>query len=94
MHGCLGLKYYAVDEAKAIAECLQNQFTPNDLRDENHEQRGLASVQNLLEAENTEEPEKIRPRVLQKLTSSLKLKEACGIDGIPDEFVRHLQEGH
>jgi hypothetical protein len=35
-------------------------------------------------------PERIRPRDLQKLLNSLKLKTACGIDGIPNECLRHL----
>jgi hypothetical protein len=41
-----------VDKANVIAECLQNQFTPHDLCDENHERRVKASVQALLEAED------------------------------------------
>jgi hypothetical protein len=32
----------------------------------------------------------IRPCDLQKLLNSLKLKKACGIDGIPNECLRHL----
>jgi hypothetical protein len=35
-------------------------------------------------------PEKIRPSDLKKLINSLKLKKACGIDGIPNECLRHL----
>jgi hypothetical protein len=35
-------------------------------------------------------PERIRPCDLQKLLNSLKLKKACGIDGIPNECLRHL----
>jgi hypothetical protein len=34
--------------------------------------------------------ERIRPCDLQKLLNSLKLKKACGIDGIPNECLRHL----
>jgi hypothetical protein len=49
-HGLLGLKYHRLDKANAIADCLENQFTPHDLCDENHERRVEARVQALLEA--------------------------------------------
>jgi hypothetical protein len=35
-------------------------------------------------------PQKVRPRDLQKLINSLKLK-VCGIDGIPNECLRHFR---
>jgi hypothetical protein len=35
-------------------------------------------------------PARIRPCDLQKLLNSLKLKKACGIDGIPNECIWHL----
>jgi hypothetical protein len=38
IHGLLGLKYHPLEKANAIADCLENQFTPNDLCDENYEQ--------------------------------------------------------
>jgi hypothetical protein len=31
-----------------------------------------------------------KPCDLQKLINSLKLKKSCGIDGIPNECLRHL----
>jgi hypothetical protein len=31
IHGLLGLKYQPEDKANAIADCLENQFTPHDL---------------------------------------------------------------
>jgi hypothetical protein len=39
IQGLLGLKYHLEDKANAIADCLENQFTPRDLCDENHERR-------------------------------------------------------
>jgi hypothetical protein len=39
IHGPLGLKYLPIDKANVIAECLENQFTPHNLCDENHERR-------------------------------------------------------
>jgi hypothetical protein len=50
IHGLLGLNYHPEDKANAIADCLENQFTPHDLCDENHEERVEATVQALLEA--------------------------------------------
>jgi hypothetical protein len=35
IHGLLGLKYHQLEKANAIAGCLENKFTPNDLCDEN-----------------------------------------------------------
>jgi hypothetical protein len=48
IHGPLGLKYYPADKSNAIADCLENQFTPHDLCGENHERRVEARVQALL----------------------------------------------
>jgi hypothetical protein len=47
-------------------------------------------VQALLEAEDNDPSEKVRPCDLQKLINSLKLNKACGIVGIPNECLRHL----
>jgi hypothetical protein len=47
-------------------------------------------VQALLEAVDKKPPERIRPCDLQKIINSLKLMKSCGIDGIPDEGLRHL----
>jgi hypothetical protein len=44
------LNFHPVDKANAIADCLENQFTPHDLCDENHERQMEARVQALLEA--------------------------------------------
>jgi hypothetical protein len=90
IHGPLGLKFHPVDKANTIADCLENQFTPHDLCDENHERRVEARVQAVLKAEGNEPPERIRPCDLLKLLNSLKLGKACGIDGIPTECLRLL----
>jgi hypothetical protein len=37
IHGASGLKFLPSDKANAIADCLEIQFTPHDLCDENHE---------------------------------------------------------
>jgi hypothetical protein len=33
---------------------------------------------------------KLRPCAIQKLINALKLRKACGIDGIPNECLRHI----
>jgi hypothetical protein len=72
IHGILGLKYHPVDKANEIADCLEHQFTPHDLREENHERRMEARVQARLETADSDPPERIRPCDLQKLLNSLK----------------------
>jgi hypothetical protein len=81
IHGLLGLKYHPVDKANAVADCLENQFTPRDLCDKNHEWQVKARVQALLEAEDNDPLERIRPCDLQKLISD---------DGILNECLMHL----
>jgi hypothetical protein len=56
LHGLLDLKYHPEDKANAIVDCLENQFTPHDLFDENHEQRVEAGVQALIEAADSDPP--------------------------------------
>jgi hypothetical protein len=69
---------------------LEIQFTPHELCDENHEPRVEAEVQALLETVDKNPPQRIRPCDVQKLIKTLKLRKACGIDGIPNECLRHL----
>jgi hypothetical protein len=47
IHGASGLKFHLSEKANAIADCLEVQFTPHDLCDENHEQGVKARVQAL-----------------------------------------------
>jgi hypothetical protein len=46
---------------------------------------GGRRVQSLLEAADSNPPEIIRPCNILKLLNFLKLKKACGTDGIPNE---------
>jgi len=89
IHGYSGLKFLPGEKANAIADCLENRFTHHDLCDEHHERRVITLVQEILETEDTTPTEKIRPRNLKKLINSLKLKKVFGIDGIPNECLRH-----
>jgi hypothetical protein len=93
IHGPLGLKYYPVDKANAIADCLENS---------SHRMTCVTKTMNggrRLESKLCPKlhivtppppPERIRPCDLQKLLNSLKLKKACGIDDIPNECLRSL----
>jgi hypothetical protein len=82
IHGASCLKFHQSEEANEIADCLEIQFTPHDLCDENHEQRVEARIQALLKTAENNPHQRIRARDLQKLINSLKLRKAYGIDCI------------
>jgi hypothetical protein len=90
IHGPFGLIFHPLEKANAIADCLENQFTLHDLCDENHKRQVEATVRTLLGAIENNSPEGIRPCELQKLVNSLKIRKACGIDGIPNKCLRQL----
>jgi hypothetical protein len=90
IRGPLGFTFHPLEKANAIADCLEKQFTPHGLCDENHKRRVETRVQALLKTVDNNPPERIRPCDLQKLVNSLKIRKACGIDGIPNECLRHL----
>jgi hypothetical protein len=50
IHGPSGLKFNPSKKVNAIADYLENQFTPHYLSDENHEWRVEDRVQALIEA--------------------------------------------
>jgi hypothetical protein len=49
LHVPSGLKFLQLTKTNTIASSLENQFTPHDICDENHEQRVYARVHALLE---------------------------------------------
>jgi hypothetical protein len=73
-----------------IADCLENQFTSHILCDENHERQVETTVKALLAFVSGTPLGKIRPCDVHNLANSLKLRKACGLDGIPNECLRHL----
>jgi hypothetical protein len=89
-HGPSGLEYHPLEKANTIDDCLESQFTPHDLCDDNR--RTEATVEALLEAVENNPSEISRPRGIQELIHSLKLRKACGIHGIPNEYLRHPQK--
>jgi hypothetical protein len=54
IHGTLSLKFHPIDKTNMIADCLEKQFTPHGLCDENHERWVEARVQVLLKAVENE----------------------------------------
>jgi hypothetical protein len=58
IYGPLGPKFQPADKANAIADCLEKQFTPHKLCDENRERQVEAIVQALLEAEDNDPKKK------------------------------------
>jgi hypothetical protein len=86
----LGITYQPNEKANVIADCLENQFTFHDLGDENHERQVETAVQALLASEGGTLLGKVRPWDKHNLANSLKLRKACGLDGIPNKCLRHL----
>jgi hypothetical protein len=89
-HGHLGIIYHPNEKINVIADCLENQFTSHDLCDGNHEGQVETTVQPLLKSVDGIPWGKVGPCDIHKLTYSLKLRKACGLDGIPNECLRHL----
>jgi hypothetical protein len=50
----------------------------------------LGHIQALFEAVDNDPPDRVKPYDVPKIINSLKLKKACGTDGIPNECLRHL----
>jgi hypothetical protein len=90
IHGPSDPIFYPIDKANVIANYLENQFTPHELCDLGHERRVEAKVQVVLNTVDEAPPGKFRPSDVSKEIRSLKLGKACGLDGIPNECLRHL----
>jgi hypothetical protein len=73
-----------------IAGCLEKQFKSHGLCDENRERQMDTTVQALLTSVDDIMLGKVRTCEVHKLANSLKLKKSCGLDGIPNECLRHL----
>jgi hypothetical protein len=90
IHGHLGPVFYPNEKAYVIANYLVNLFTSHKVCGTDHEQRVEARVQALLTTVDKNLPVQFRPCDVSKEIRSLKLGKACGIDGIPNECLRHL----
>jgi len=90
-HDPLLLKFLLLEKANVVADCLENQFTPHDPCDKNHKWWQVeARVKALLEAVDNNNPERVQPCDVQKLTNSMTLRKACTNDNIPNECIRNL----
>jgi hypothetical protein len=56
--GSLQNKFPPLEKANATADCLENQFIPHDVCEENHERRVETRVQALFEAVDDSLPKK------------------------------------
>jgi hypothetical protein len=82
IHGPLGPLLYPNEKSNVIANYLENLFTPQKMCDTDHERRVEARVQALMTTVDESLPLKFRPSDVSKEIRSLKLGQACGIDGI------------
>jgi hypothetical protein len=80
----LGPVSYANEKANVIANYFENLFTPHKVCDTDHERQVEARVQALLITVDENPPVKFRPCDVSKQIRSLKLRKACGIEGIPN----------
>jgi hypothetical protein len=90
IHGLLGPAFYPSEKANVIANCLETLFTPHKLYDADYERQVDARVQALLTTVEENPSVNFRPCDVSREIRSLKVGKACGIDGIPNECLRHL----
>jgi hypothetical protein len=90
VYGPLGIIFHPKEKANVIADCVENRFTSHDLCDESHERQVETRFQTLLASVDDTPLGKVRPSDIHKLSKSLKLRKVCGLDGIPNECLRHL----
>jgi hypothetical protein len=83
IHDSLGPAFYPSEKANVIANCVENVFTPHKLCG------AETRVQALLTTVEENPSVKFRPCDVSKEIRSLKVGKACGIDGIPNECLRH-----
>jgi hypothetical protein len=91
VHGPLGITYHPNEKANVITVCFENQFTFREVCDGNHEGWVETKVQALATSVVGFPLGKVRPCDKHKLVNLFQLRKACGLDGIPDECLRHLQ---
>jgi hypothetical protein len=79
----LGIAYHPNEKTNVIADCSENQFTSHNLCDQNHERPVETGIQARLAPVDDTPLGKVRPCDVRKLVNTLKLRKACGLDGIP-----------
>jgi hypothetical protein len=86
----LGIIHHLNEKANAIMNCTEDQFTSHDLCEENHEGRVETRAQALLASAEDTMLGNIRPCDIHKFVNSLKLRNACGLDGFPNKCLKHV----
>jgi recombination DNA repair RAD52 pathway protein len=86
VHVPLGIKYHPNEKVKVIADYLETLFTSHNQWDENNERQ----VETRVASVDDTAMRKIGHCDIHKLRNTLKLRKACGLDGIPNKFLRHL----
>jgi hypothetical protein len=90
VRGPRGITYHPSEKADMIEDCLENKFTSYDLCDKNHERQVATTLKAMLASVDGNPLGNVRPCDIHKLANSLKLRKASGLDGIPNECLRHL----
>jgi hypothetical protein len=90
IHGPSGPIFYSIDKANVIANYLENQSSPHKFCDLDHERRVEAKVQAVLNTVDEAPPGKFRPSDVSKEIRSLKLGNACGLDGTYTALLKKL----
>jgi hypothetical protein len=73
-----------------LADYLENNFTLLGLCDENHERPVEIRIKALLASIEENPLGKVRPCDTHQIVNLLKLRKSCGLDGTPNEYLRHL----
>jgi hypothetical protein len=90
VHEPLGITYHPNEKPNVIADCVENQFTPHGPCDENDGRRVQTWSPRSARICRSTSLGKVRPCDTHKLGNSLKLRKACGLDVIQNEYLRHL----
>jgi hypothetical protein len=90
VHEPLGISYHPNGKASVTVDCLEKQFIYHDPVTKTMSDGWILRIQALLASVDDTPWGKLRPRDIQKLLYSLKLRRACGLDGIPNECLRRV----
>jgi hypothetical protein len=79
IHGPFGITFHPLQKPNTTADCLENQFTPHDLCEENHKRQAEARVQALLKAvDNNRKNKTMLPTEISKLPEMASQTNASG----------------
>jgi len=92
IHGLNGVKYDAIGKATAVAECLEDQFKPNDYEDDFHDhykqvRRGVEAFRN---TEFESSIKEVTGNEVRTIIKRLKHKKSPGHDGVNNSMLKQL----